>query len=1391
MFSLQQTSRCRTWVACALVVSLFPTVMAAGARAEGVKAQGTQSGTVRGTTFYDRNADSYYDGPTNNYQFVPDSGVEGIIIRAFDSTGAMVGSTTSSANGTYTLSISGAETTDIRLEFEMPDTPAFEGFTSGISNFYPGYAGTSFSSVRFVTIGQTAADYAVTKPSEYCQNNPGFITCLQPMGDATGNTAPGAVTFSANLMLGTDRAYGYSMNPNTVHGLGDRIGSVFGIGVDPLERRRRTNTRPANAFMGTYVKRHSEYGDYGPTNTIYHVTIPQVGAGTVSSFITLPGTLPAHDATAPVSLPGVPYSGDTDIFPHVGRIGLGDVDVTDDASTVLAVDMNESAPKFYFIPLLEDADGNLYAGTDSSLDIPRPATFGGVPCLGKWHPMGIGTRDQRILVGGVCGAEDDVTPSEQNGPHLTRSAAFVLEYNGTWDASGSFTTIFATSLGYERGCTYLSNCSPSTSQVGDLFTADWGAWNEYPVYDSAMTVSNPQAMLANIEIADNGDLILGLRDRFADQVKAGSLGWSQAYLTGAPYDDYPDPPVAFGGTVYNFAAGDMLRVCNSSGVLSLETGGTCSGLAGSQFLDHSGSREYYFDNFTHWSGDTSFAQHTETVNGSLASIPGYNGVWTTAWDISFVNQQGVLSFGSCDDVLGGNCYPSNSTTGYGSRIGGLHFPTNTGSVTWPGGSGFAKGNGLADLEVICDEAPVMIGNGLWDDIDKDGIWDAGEPGLAGVTVNMYDSTGALVGTAVTDSDGFYAFMSHYSDNASIGGGLTAGEEFVLRLDNPDDYAPGGPLAGYELTIPFATTDEPNDIEAEIDSNAVPTDSGSVFGVDQWPTIYISPLSAGETVTNVDFGVTAIPTIALGDVVWIDADGDGIQDGSETGLAGVTVELFMADGTTPVLLPDGSAATATTDENGAYLIDGILPGDYVAKFTLPEGYGFTAQAAGTDSTLDSDPDRITGFTAVFTLVAMVDGDTVADDDPDTVALFAHTSIDAGVVPLVGMGNYTWIDSDRDGIQDISEPPLAGVVVTLYESDGITPAVDAFGNPATATTDDDGHYFIDNLLPGDYRALFTLPDGYAFTAQTSGSDSTEDSNPDRFSGLTPVFTIATSTSGETVADTDPATGARWVNPTIDAGVYETVAVGNLVWNDLDGDGIQDPGEPGVAGVVVTLYQADGSPALDSAGQPATATTDANGYYLIDDLVPGTYVIGISVPSGWAITKPNVGGDATLDSNVSPTTRRTAPFTLGGSSPSVNTTLDAGLWRLPPMVSVGDKVWHDSDRDGVQDRWEKGVAGAVLRIYDANGRPARDVFGRLVPAQRTTSNGLYSFNQLPPGRYVVRIQYPKGMRATAPGRGTAATDSSSNFARSALLRGGQRDSRLDFGVVIIPRRNLANTR
>jgi len=277
----------------------------------------------------------------------------------------------------------------------------------------------------------------------------------------------------------------------------------------------------------------------------------------------------------------------------------------------------------------------------------------------------------------------------------------------------------------------------------------------------------------------------------------------------------------------------------------------------------------------------------------------------------------------------------------------------------------------------------------------------------------------------------------------------------------------------------------------------------------------------------------VPIVAVSNYYWFDDDLDGKRDPAELPMVGGKVELLNPDGT-PATDADGNPVRfASTDESGYFVFDNLLPGNYRLRFTPPAGYAFTKKGSG--GALDDSNTNPSGVTDTFSVEPIVSGDTVDEFTKPIKALKWNPTIGAGLVPIVAVGDYLCYDANGDGLQDRGEAPVRDVLVRLVNPDG-TPALDADGNEVAAIrTDVRGHYFFDNLLPGSYRVQYPEQVGYRFTTNLGGDD-TKDSDANSLTGLTDIFVIHGSVTGETIADTDPATKAIYVDPSFDAGCIE---------------------------------------------------------------------------------------------------------------------------------------------------------------------------------------------------------------------------------------------------------------
>ena len=688
--------------------------------------------------------------------------------------------------------------------------------------------------------------------------------------------------------------------------------------------------------------------------------------------------------------------------------------------------------------------------------------------------------------------------------------------------------------------------------------------------------------------------------------------------------------------------------------------------------------------------------------------------------------------------------------------------------------------------------PVSVGNFVWFDANKDGIQDADEVGVAGVTVTMdgqldmdplLDADGNLVKPVTTDANGKYVFTN-----------LLPGS-YGLTFTIP---------AGYSETVKKAG-----------DDRAVDSD-----GAETWPV-----LKQGQDDMTVDLGLIADGTI--GDTLFWDVDNNGgsAPSGADKPLVGVTVKLTY---TTPAGVE--KTLTTVTDENGKYSFKDLAPGDYVvtvdkaslatvcpectaqthapsgdltasegqelsltSKVTLSPGlmtnndqdWAFTGVANTAIVKAIADPVEVPagGFTpgtsVTYTLTVTNEGPSPAtgvvaqDKLPSGVTfvsaegdgsydaasgkwdlsteviekdasrtLLITVTVDASAagsvvtntatieaqdqigdktpdnsssVPLTAgytIAGKLYNDADASFNSSDSEAPYAGVTVALLKRDG-TPVLDKDGNPVTAVTDAEGKYSFVGLALGEYSVSVVDP--------TSGP----------LEGTKP--TEAYTGRYKTVAD---VTIAEATGSVIDVnfGFVKPASVGDYTWMDVNRDGIQDADEPALPGVSVTLTYEDGSAVTDASGNPVAAvTTDANGKYSFENLLPGGYKVSFQAPAGFEATTSEAGDDRAADSNG-------ASASVTVAQGQTDDTIDFGAVGTGV---IGDQLFVDVNQNGggAPDAGDKVLPGVKVTLTWTGPGGITRTYETV-----TDADGTYKFENLLPGEYKVSID-PETLQTAEP--------------------------------------------
>ncbi len=636
---------------------------------------------------------------------------------------------------------------------------------------------------------------------------------------------------------------------------------------------------------------------------------------------------------------------------------------------------------------------------------------------------------------------------------------------------------------------------------------------------------------------------------------------------------------------------------------------------------------------------------------------------------------------------------------------------------------------------FCEAAPGSISGFVYHDRSDDGRRDAGEEPISGARIELVNSAGTVVATAITDRDGAYKF-----ENVLPG-------TYSIREIQPTGFIDGLDAAGRI--------------------------AGVVVGVATNPGDVISGVTLRQGQVGVEYNFGELRTASLAGRVHVDLDDDCLYDEGELLLSGVVVRLLDNAGR--------EVANTTTDRDGRYRLRGLTPGDYTVIEEQPAGYYDGNASAGSAGGRVENPNRIGRITLTSGQVAVdydfcerppaeISGFVFVDDngdclhDPNEMSLSGVTirlvdsqgreiaitttdrngryqfvdippgtytiiedqpegyfegaatpgsaggraetpsrigsiTLEAGQIaveydfcerPPAEISGFVFVDRNADCVRDQGESSISGVRVELLDSTGRV--------IATTTTDASGQYRFTDLPEGSYTVRETQPIGFLQGGQRAGSKGGDDSRQDLISSIPISFG-------------DRLTQYNFCE-------LEPSSIAGRVFVDYDNDCVRDDDEPSISNVAIELY--------DGAGRlVATTRTDSSGQYIFQNLPPGQYRIVETQPDGFfgGNAMPGSGGGRSEGGDI------ITDISIGPGS----TLVEYNFCELLPG-SISGSVWRETDLNRRRDAEDLPIAGVLISLIDTSGAT--------LATTRTDAQGQYHFAGLRPGVYAIREQQPDGL-------------------------------------------------
>ncbi|HVK08615.1 MAG TPA: SdrD B-like domain-containing protein, partial [Gemmataceae bacterium] len=603
------------------------------------------------------------------------------------------------------------------------------------------------------------------------------------------------------------------------------------------------------------------------------------------------------------------------------------------------------------------------------------------------------------------------------------------------------------------------------------------------------------------------------------------------------------------------------------------------------------------------------------------------------------------------------------------------------------------------------DVPAVTGM-VFNDADHDGVRETGDVGIGGVVIELFKG-GEFAERVTTETDGTFSFATIELDTP-----------YQLRIETPQP-----PIADLTLSPANEGTDE------TLDSDATAEGAFAVVS-------FTSTTPNG--VFDFGFGTAAAGGgLTLGGTVFPDPDDTGTF--TSGGIAGVNVQLLPADNDTPI-------ASTPTDSAGNYSFTDLEPGTYRVRIA-PANFapdqpldGFTPSTSSTadaDDDVDDDSNGTVSGTlgsGGFVVTGPITLAAGEEPDGDTNLTVDFGMVDGTPAPTgASITGQVFLDYDNTGVfdgPDVSGPDtgLSGVTVRLTGG--------ALTAPVTVTTDSSGVFTFAGLQPGTYtltQVQPTAPDN------SSGQDVPGSAGGDN--------SVANVISDIVLAEDEEATDYFFAE-------IPKVGTGGTVFQDTNGNGQLDTGEPGIPNVTVTLTGT--SVVTGEEINPVTVTTNASGMYSFTNLDPGTYTITQTQPSGFTDGEEQNGTpEATVGDDEFADIDLTSVATSGGFNFAETTGSTGGTG------AIGGFVYTDTDNDGAKDTGETGIVGVTITLTGTDDQSQ--------PVSRTTTteaDGSFTFANLRAGTYTLTEAQPAGATDGQETAGTAGGSVATNDAISGIV-------------------------